>query len=69
MLALRHRRNGHQPAQRDVGERLDPLGGGEDLGDGKTALGLLSANVDLKENGLDDAELFGLLVNVRKQLV
>ena len=60
VLALGDRRNGHQPAQHDVGEALGPFGGGADLGDGKAALGLLPADVDLKENGLDDAELFGL---------
>ena len=35
----------------------------------KTALGLLPADVDLKENGLDDAELFGLPVDILKQLI
>ena len=69
MLALGDRRNGHQPAQHDVGEALDPFGGGADLGDGKAALGLLPADVDLKENGLDDAELFGLPVDILKQLI
>ena len=69
MLALGDRRNGHQPAQHDVGEALGPFGGGADLGDGKAALGLLPADVDLKENGLDDAELFGLPVDILKQLI
>ena len=69
MLSLGDRRNGHQPAQHDVGEALGPFGGGADLGDGKAALGLLPADVDLKENGLDDAELFGLPVDILKQLI
>ena len=69
VLSLGDRRNGHQPAQHDVGEALGPFGGGADLGDGKAALGLLPADVDLKENGLDDAELFGLPVDILKQLI